>query len=87
MLNFIFCVVYVKNSCIFVPAIKLITNKTIEIMKTINYNGMMITFNENQTVGNCIDLGFSTEKTKEIIEDLREKGIDYLNKRKLESYR
>jgi hypothetical protein len=56
-------------------------------MKTINYNGMQITFNESQTVGNCIDLGFSTEKTKEIIEDLRLNGLDYISKRKLEKYR
>jgi hypothetical protein len=56
-------------------------------MKTIDFNGRLITFNESQTVGNCIDLGFSTEKTKEVIEDLRLKGVDYLGKRKLEAYR
>lgn len=53
-----------------------------------NYQGMNISFYENQTVGNCIDLGFSTEKTKNIIIQAREKGMDeYLSKRKLESFR
>jgi len=36
---------------------------------TIDFNGMLISYDESQTVGNCIDLGFGTEKTKAIILD------------------
>ena len=54
---------------------------------TINYNGMFISYDESQTVGNCIDLGFGTELTKQIILEMRKKNISYLSKRKLEKYR
>ena len=54
---------------------------------TINYNGMFISYDENQTVGNCIDLGFGTELTKQIILEMRENNTSYLSKRKLEKYR
>lgn len=53
----------------------------------INYNGMLISYNESQTVGNCIDLGFGTEKTKTILNKMRNNGVDYLSRRSLEKYR
>lgn len=52
-------------------------------MKTINYLGMLITELESQTVGNCIDFGISTEKTKSIIETMRLEKIDYLSKKEI----
>jgi hypothetical protein len=53
----------------------------------IDYNGTMITYDESQTVGNCIDLGFSTENTKGIIEKMRKENVSYLSKRQLEKHR
>jgi len=52
-------------------------------MTTTNYLGMMITELESQTVGNCIDFGFSTEKTKSIIEKMRAENIDYLGRKEI----
>lgn len=54
---------------------------------TIEFQGMIISYSEDQTIGNCIDLGFGTEKAKLIIADMRENGISYLSHRKLEKYR
>lgn len=48
---------------------------------------MLISYDESQTVGNCIDLGFGSEKAKLIIADMRENGIDYLSRKALEKYR
>ena len=59
-------------------------NKKIEIM---NYLKMEISFYENQTIGNCIDLGFGTELIKEIILEMRSNNLDYLSKRELAKFR
>jgi hypothetical protein len=56
-------------------------------MKTLNYNGIEISFYQNQTIGNCIDLGFGFEKIKSIILEMKSKGLDYLNKKELNKYR
>jgi len=61
--------------------------KTKVMTQNINYNGLMITNEESQTVGNCIDLGFSTENTKSIIEQMRKENISYLGKKALEKFR
>ena len=58
-------------------------NKKIEIM---NYLKMEISFYENQTIGNCIDLGFGTELIKEIILKMRSNNLDYLSKRELAKF-
>ena len=59
-------------------------NKKIEIM---TYLKMEISFYENQTIGNCIDLGFGTELIKEIILEMRSNNLDYLSKRELTKFR
>ena len=59
-------------------------NKKIEIM---TYLKMEISFYENQTIGNCIDLGFGTELIKEIILKMRSNNLDYLSKRELTKFR
>lgn len=59
-------------------------NKKIEIM---NYLKMEISFYENQTIGNCIDLGFGTELIKEIILEMRSNNLDYLSKKQLTKFR
>jgi hypothetical protein len=51
------------------------------------YFTLTLSYNEDQTVSNCIDLGFSTKKTIEIIKDMRLKGVDYLNHKQLNTYR
>ena len=55
--------------------------------KTMKYFTLTLSYNEDQTVSNCIDLGFGTKKTIEIIKDMRLKGVDYLNHKQLEIYR
>ena len=51
------------------------------------YFTLTLSYNEDQTVSNCIDLGFGTKKTIEIIKDMRLKGVDYLNHKQLNTYR
>ena len=58
-----------------------------ETVRNMNYQGMMITYDEDQTVSNCITLGFSTEKTKDILVKMRGMGFAYLSKNRLENYR
>ena len=50
------------------------------------YLKMEISFYENQTIGNCIDLGFGTELIKEIILEMRSNNLDYLSKRELAKF-
>jgi hypothetical protein len=52
-----------------------------------NYLNIEISFYENQTIGNCIDLGYGSELIKEIILEMREKNLDYLSKKKLTKFR
>lgn len=56
-------------------------------INTIEFQGILISYDEDQTVGNCIDLGYGTEKIKAILNIMRSESIDYLSKRKLEQYR
>lgn len=58
-----------------------------EAINNIDYLGLMISYNESQTVGNCIDLGFGSEKIKSIISLMRLVNADYLSKKDLEQYR
>ena len=55
-------------------------------MKT-NYHGIKVSYLQDQTIGNCIDLGFGTEKIKFILNHMIENQIEYLGKSKLEAYR
>ncbi len=56
-------------------------------MRKLSYNGIEISFYQNQTIGNCIDLGFGSEKIKSIISEMKSKGLDYLSKKELNKYR
>jgi len=58
-----------------------------ENQKNIEFNGILISHDESMTVGNCIDLGFGTEKTRKIIEIMRSYGLHYLTRKELEMYR
>lgn len=58
-----------------------------QLKRTIDYQGMIINYHEDQTVGNCMDLGFGTEKSKKIIDIMRERGINYMSRKSLEKYR
>ena len=51
------------------------------------YFTLTLTYDEDQTVSNCIDLGFGSQRTIEIIKDMRLKGVDYLNHKQLNTYR
>ena len=50
------------------------------------YLKMEISFYENQTIGNCIDLGYGSELIKEIILEMRNNKIEYLSKRELAKF-
>lgn len=50
------------------------------------FKNIEINFYQSQTIGNCIDLGFSTEKTKEIILKMKSLNIDYLTKEELHNF-
>jgi tRNA(Met) C34 N-acetyltransferase TmcA len=52
-----------------------------------NYLNIEISFYENQTIGNCIDLGYGSELIKEIILKMRENNLDYLSKKELTKFR
>ena len=54
---------------------------------TTTYFELELTNDENDTVSNCIGLGFGTEKTKSILLEMRKNNIPYLGYRKLEFYR
>ena len=54
---------------------------------TTTYFSLELNYDEDQTVSNCIDSGFGTDKTIEIIKDMRLKGIEYLSTKELNDYR
>lgn len=58
-----------------------------QLARNIDFQGLLINYYEDQTMANCIDLGFGTDKSKKIIEIMREKNIEYMSRKVLENYR